>query len=197
MRDAKSLLRARLRGARSKIPDSEVNAAAHKIALLGLSFVKTLTDGAPSEIPVALYNALLGELDCLPLLQSLSIAGYPTLLPVAGEKATPLTFRLWQPGNPLAAGRYGLREPEAGAPEMTPKILFAPLLGFDARGGRLGFGGGYYDATIAHLRERGLIAAGGLAYAVQKIDAVPIEAHDEPLDFVVTEENLFDFRLDR
>ena len=64
-----------------------------------------------------------------------------------------MTFRLWRPGDPLVAGRFGLREPSAGAPEMRPKILFAPLLGFDAEGTRLGFGGGYYDATLARLRR--------------------------------------------
>jgi 5-formyltetrahydrofolate cyclo-ligase len=193
----KSILRARLREARATISDATASVAAHKIAALALPFIKTLSDRAPAETPVALYNALPGELDCLPLLQSLSVAGYKTLLPVAGPKATPLTFRLWKPGDPLSAGRFGLREPEAEAPEMIPKILFAPLLGFDGKGGRLGFGGGYYDATLAHLRKTGLIAAGGLAFAVQKIDAIPMEAHDEALDFVVTEDNLFDFRLDR
>jgi 5-formyltetrahydrofolate cyclo-ligase len=197
MRDAKSLIRVRLREARSKIPSSEAAEAARRIAALVLPFVGALSDRAPAETPVALYNALPGELDSLPLLQSLSAAGYKTLLPVAGAKATPLTFRLWKLGDPLVAGRYGLCEPEADAPEMTPKILFAPLLGFDAQGGRLGFGGGYYDATLSQLRKKGLVAAGGLAFAIQKIDAVPHEAHDEALDFVVTEENLFDFRLDR
>jgi 5-formyltetrahydrofolate cyclo-ligase len=193
----KSLLRAQLGESRAQVSRDACAEAARKIVAHALPFIKTLSDRAPTETPVALYNALSGELDCLPLLQSLAAAGYQTLLPVAGAKATPLTFRLWKPCDPLTTGRYGLREPEAEAPEMTPKILFAPLLGFDGKGGRLGFGGGYYDATLAHLRKTGLIAAGGLAFAVQKIDAIPVEAHDEPLDFVVTEDNLFDFRLDR
>ncbi len=193
----KSFLRVRLREARAAISDAAATAAACKIAARALPFIKTLSAAAPPKTPVALYNALPGELDCQPLLRALFDAGYPTLLPVAGEKATPLTFRLWRPGDALGSGRYGLREPQDTAPEMAPKILFAPLLGFDEKGGRLGFGGGYYDVTLARLRKKGLVAAGGLAFALQKIDAVPTEAHDEPLDFVVTEDNLLDFRLDR
>ena len=137
--------------------------------------------------------ALPGELDCLPLLAELSRQGVPTLLPVAAQKATPLTFRLWRPGDPLLAGRYGLREPHPAAPEMTPKIILAPLLGFDLRGGRLGFGGGYYDVTLAHLRAQGPVLAGGLAFAFQEIEKIPMEAHDAKLDFVITEEGLLDF----
>ncbi len=196
----KVILRARLREARAKIPPDEAEGAARLIAERAKSFLDKMLEGiggAPAKTPVALYAALPGELDCLPLLERLAAVGFPTLLPVAGEKATPLKFVSWRPGEKLVAGRYGLREPDPSAREMEPKIVFAPLLGFDGQGGRLGFGGGYYDATLGALRRKGLIAAGGLAYSFQKIDIIPLEPHDEKLDFVITEERLFDFTMDR
>ena len=137
-----------------------------------------------------------GELDCFPLLAKLASEDFPTLLPVAGEKATPLTFRLWRPGEKLVAGRHGLSEPDSSALAKTPKIILAPLLGFDLSGGRLGFGGGYYDATLTHLRAAGAVLAGGLAFSFQKIDRIPLEPHDAKLDFVITEEGLLDFCSD-
>jgi 5-formyltetrahydrofolate cyclo-ligase len=188
----KSRLRAELRAARASVPPDMAAEAAARIAARGLAFV--LGGGlAPETTPVALYASLPGELDSLPLLAALAEAGHPTLLPVAGVKATPLTFRLWRPGDPLAAGRFGLREPVAAAPAMVPRILFAPLLGFDAEGTRLGFGGGYYDATLAQLRAQGLILAGGLAFSCQKATKIPRERHDEGLDFVITEKETLTF----
>ena len=118
------------------------------------------------------------------------------MLPVAGVKATPLTFRLWQPGDQLVAGPHGLREPDATALAQMPKIILAPCWALTQAGGRLGFGGGYYDATLARLRDAGAVLAGGLAFSFQKIDKIPLEPHDEALDFVITEEGLLDFRSD-
>jgi 5-formyltetrahydrofolate cyclo-ligase len=190
----KAQLRAQLRKTRAKIPPEAAVAAAQGVAGRALAFLlEKLGAVDPASMPVALYASLPGELNSLPLLQALAEKGFPTLLPVAGVKATPLTFRLWKPGDPLAPGRFGLREPVATAPELAPKILFAPLLGFDGAGTRLGFGGGYYDATLARLREGGLIAAGGLAFSRQRAERIPREKHDEALDFVVTETDVFEF----
>lgn len=190
----KAQLRARLREARAKISPEAAGAAAQGVAGRALAFLlEKLGARDPASTPVALYASLPGELDSLPLLCALAEKGFPTLLPVAAAKATPLAFRLWRPGDPLACGRFGLREPVATAPEMVPKILFAPLLGFDDSGTRLGFGGGYYDATLARLRADGLIAAGGLAFSRQRAERIPREKHDEGLDFVVTETKVFEF----
>ncbi len=193
----KPALRAALRQARAKIAPAEAEGAARAIAERALSLVQSLCAEAglaPNETPIALYAALPGELDCLPLIEKLAAAGFPTLLPVAGEKATPLAFRAWKPGEKKVVGRYRLSEPGPQAREMTPKIVFTPLLGFDLSGGRLGFGGGYYDATLANLRRGGgLIAAGGLAYSCQGIEKIPSEKHDQKLDFVITEKDVFTF----
>jgi 5-formyltetrahydrofolate cyclo-ligase len=190
----KARLRAKFRALRDALPPTQSEAAARAVAMRALSVVLERTRGLdPARTPVALYAGLPGELDCLPLAQALTEQKFAILLPVAGARATPLAFRLWRPGDPLASGRFGLREPPETSPEMTPKILFAPLLAFDREGTRLGFGGGYYDATLAQLRAGGLIAAGGLAFSSQRAEMIPREKHDEKLDFVVTETDLFDF----
>jgi 5-formyltetrahydrofolate cyclo-ligase len=186
----KSRLRAELRAARATVSPTLAAEAASAIADRALALT---LEKLEHPAPVALYAPLPGELDCFPLLAALARLGYPTLLPVAGEKATPLTFRLWRPGAPLVAGRFGLSEPSASAPEMRPEILFLPLLGFDNEGARLGFGGGYYDATLARLREKGLTAAIGLAFSCQQAKEIPRERHDQKLDFVVTETRVFSF----
>jgi 5-formyltetrahydrofolate cyclo-ligase len=192
----KSALRAQLLTARNAVSQSEATAAARLVAERARSFLDVLladNGGAPETTPIALYASLPTELDCLPLLNVLRERGFPPLLPVAREKATPLVFRLWREDDPLISARYGLREPSPSAPEMIPKILFAPLLGFDSSGGRLGFGGGYYDATLAKLRREGQILAGGLCFSCQQVESIPREKHDEKLDFVITEDALFRF----
>ncbi len=161
----KTQLRARLRAARAAVSPLQAEAAAQAVADHALALT---LEKLEHPAPVALYAPLPGELDAFPLLEALARIGFPTLLPVAGENATPLTFRLWRPGAPLVLGRFGLREPSASAPEMRPEMLFLPLLGFDSEGTRLGFGGGYYDATIDHLRTKGLTAAIGLAFSCQQ-----------------------------
>jgi len=203
MRAEKAILRDEMRLARKSHPENERRAAADKLAGMAPAFLNALRLKhpalallEPAKTPIALYAALPGELDCFPLLEKLAAEDFPTLLPVAGAKATPLTFRLWRPGEKLVAGRHGLREPDPTALAQTPKIILAPLLGFDSCGGRLGFGGGYYDATLAHLRAAGAVLAGGLAFSFQKIDTIPLEPHDVKLDFVITEEGLLDFRSD-
>ncbi|WP_294540841.1 5-formyltetrahydrofolate cyclo-ligase [uncultured Rhodoblastus sp.] len=196
----KTALRAQLLTARNGVSRSQAARAAQAVAERAGSFLDVLLasiGGSPESTPVALYASLPVELDCAPLLNILRERGFPPLLPVAREKATPLIFRLWRPEDPLISARYGLREPSPSAPEFIPKILFAPLLGFDANGGRLGFGGGYYDATLAKLRREGRVLAGGLCYSCQQAENIPLEKHDEKLDFVITEEALFRFDTEK
>lgn len=140
----------------------------------------------PSGRAVAGYWPVKGEPDCLPLLGSLAAAGYATLLPVAGRPAAPLAFRIWREGAPLVVNRFGIGEPSSGHP-VEPDILFVPCAAFDRSGHRIGFGMGYYDATLAYLRARRPILAVALAFACQMVDEIPAEAHDERLDAVITE----------
>jgi 5-formyltetrahydrofolate cyclo-ligase len=91
-------------------------------------------------------------------------------------------------------GALGILEPSPAAAEMIPDIMLVPLAAFDRAGHRIGYGAGHYDHTLAHLRKVKPIAAVGVAFAVQEIEAVPALPHDVALDYVLTETQLFDFR---
>jgi 5-formyltetrahydrofolate cyclo-ligase len=109
-----------------------------------------------------------------------------TCLPVVVGPDMPLRFRAWSAGEALVPGGFGTRVPAAGA-WCRPDILIVPLLAFDSRGYRLGYGGGFYDRTLAALRAEGGCLAIGLAFAGQQIARVPAGPHDAPLDLIVTE----------
>lgn len=110
----------------------------------------------------------------------------PVCLPVVPGKAVPLTFRQWR-GETLVPGPFGTSHPDDSQPELTPSVLIVPLAGFDRRGNRLGYGGGYYDRTLQLLRRTRGATAVGLAFAVQELPAIPAESFDQPLDLVVTD----------
>ena len=120
-------------------------------------------------------------------------AGLVLALPVVGQVNSPLVFRRWRPGVPLEQGPHGTSQPGPSAPDVQPECLLVPLLAFDRRGGRLGYGGGYYDRTLESLRLSGVCPlVVGIAYAAQEVSSVPMEPHDQPLDLVVTERELID-----
>ncbi len=129
------------------------------------------------------------EIDVRPTMRRLDAAGYPILLPVMVAKATPLMFRRWRPDTVLVDGGFGTSMPPADAPEGTPDVLLVPLLSFDRRGYRLGYGGGFYDRTLEALAARGILAV-GVGFADQEVDAVPRDAHDWRLDGMVTEREI-------
>ena len=137
---------------------------------------------------VAGYLPIKGEMDVRVLLSHLHGEGFICALPVVGAPGAALVFRRWVPGAPLLKGRFGTRHPEPTEPELRPDVVLAPLLAFDARGYRLGWGGGYYDRTIEGLRGHGPLVAVGVAYAAQQVDKVPHSGRDQRLDWVVTEE---------
>jgi len=144
----------------------------------------------PLSCVAAGYWPIRDEIDPRPLLEALRRAGAAVCLPVVGEPGRPLTFRLFRRGAALAAGPHGVRGPGEDAPEVTPQIVFVPLLAFDRRGGRLGWGGGHYDRTLAALRAAGDVAAVGLAFSDQEVDAAPTGPLDQPLDWILTERGL-------
>ncbi len=148
----------------------------------------------PAGAVVAGYWPMGDELDVRPLLAALSAVVVDVALPVVAERRQPLEFRLWRPGEPLEPGAHGTSHPAASAPVIEPTVVLVPLLAFDAAGWRLGYGGGYYDRTLAGLRRAGMVAAVGIAYSAQQIAAVPHDGHDERLDWIVTEESVLDTR---
>ena len=109
----------------------------------------------------------------------------PVCLPVVTGPARPLVFRRFD--GRLEGGGFGTSHPPAECPEVTPEVLIVPLAGFDRRGHRLGYGGGFYDRTLQKLRAEGKIMAIGFAYASQEVDPIPAEATDEALDLLVTD----------
>jgi 5-formyltetrahydrofolate cyclo-ligase len=136
---------------------------------------------------IGLYWPIHDELDPRFLLNRLERAGYRTALPVVTRTNEPLTFRLWGQNDPLEAGSFGTSHPAADAPAVVPNVVIAPLLAYDADCYRLGYGGGFYDRTLAAHSE---MKAFGFAYGAQIVDHVPREEHDWPLQGVITEKGV-------
>jgi 5-formyltetrahydrofolate cyclo-ligase len=122
------------------------------------------------------------EIDVRPLLLALHERGHPIVLPVTPKRGNPLSFRLWRPGDVLEKERFGTFRP-TGDP-MAPDFLLVPLLAFDRRGHRLGYGAGFYDRTLATLPGRYAL---GVAYAGQEVPEVPAGDTDVALDAVATD----------
>lgn len=149
-------------------------------------------------VVVAGYYSFRSEIDPRPLMRALAGAGARLCLPVAPPRGTdaPLAFRLWAEGDPLAPGAFGVHEPGPGAPAVAPDLLLVPMLAFDGRGGRLGYGAGLYDRTLQRLRAARWVRAVGLAYAAQQVERVPMDAHDALLDGIVTDQAYIAVRRD-
>jgi 5-formyltetrahydrofolate cyclo-ligase len=122
------------------------------------------------------------ELDIRPLLLVLHERGHPIVLPETPKRGNPLIFRLWHPGAVMVPERFGTSRPDGAV--TVPDFLLVPLLAFDRRGYRVGYGAGYYDRTLAGLPGRSRL---GVAYAAQELDEVPAGPYDERLDAVATE----------
>lgn len=135
---------------------------------------------------VSAYAAIRTEVDPMPVMRHLHSAGVHVCLPVVVGPGQPLIFKPWTPNMRMLEGAFGARVPAEG-PAVTPEVLITPLLAFDTRGYRLGYGGGFYDRTLAGLRARGRAVALGLAFEAQRVPQVPTDETDEPLDAVVTE----------
>ena len=142
----------------------------------------------PPGAVVGAFTAMPMELDPAPLLAMLRARGHPIAMAVVERRGAPLGFRLWAPGDPLARGPLGVMQPGPDAPAATPELLVTPLAAFDREGYRLGRGGGYYDRTIEALRAAGPLLVVGFAFSSQMVARVPREAHDQRLDWIVTEE---------
>jgi len=132
---------------------------------------------------VAGYWPVRDEADPRALMRALAGRGAALALPRIDAKGAALSFRRWQEGDALTDNHHGIAEPRAEAEVLVPDVVLVPLLAFDARGHRLGYGGGYYDRTLASLSARAI----GVAYSGQEIDAIAAEPHDRRLDAVVTE----------
>lgn len=141
----------------------------------------------PSGTVVSAFWPFRTELDLRPLLHRLHEVGQVIALPVVVAKRAPLLFRLWTPDTSLEVGGFGVLIPPESASVVEPDWLLVPLLAFDDKGYRLGYGGGFYDRTLAALRARKSIFAIGVGYDGQQVDQVPRGTDDSRLDAIVTE----------
>ena len=179
----KASFRAQARSARREFsaraaPDAPEKAAEH--------FCEHI-DVESAEV-VSGYWPIREEINPIPLLTRLRRTDRACALPVVQGRDRPLVFREWTPDDALVPGVFGTSEPPPSARELAPHILIVPLLAFDGRGYRLGYGGGYYDRTLHLLRQASKhCVAVGYAYSGQEVEALPVTDADERLDWVVTE----------
>ena len=186
--DVKTILRREALARRDALPAAERARAAEIIAARGLPIA------VGAGMIVSGFSPMKNEINPVPLMRKLADAGAQLALPTVAGKGKPLIMRAWNFGEPLAAGVWGIREPKPEAPEVAPDILIVPLLAFDRRCHRIGYGAGYYDMTITALRARKPITAVGIAFAAQEIDIVPNTPRDARLDLVLTEREVIDCR---
>lgn len=174
--EAKRVLRARARALRDRCDPA-----------LGADLARrVLSDCPPPEgAVVSGFWPIGSEIDIRPLLHTLHGRGHPVVLPVTPQRGNPLGFRLWRPGEELFPEPFGTVRPSGE--ERVPNFLLVPLLAFNRRGDRLGYGGGFYDRTLAGLP---CAFALGCAYAAQEMASLPITPYDVRLDAVATERDV-------
>ena len=135
-------------------------------------------------IVISAYWPLQGELNLMPWMCGVVDRGGRIVLPVVAQKNHPLTFREWTPGTKMQAGFWNIPVPVGGA-ELRPDIVIAPVIGYDKHCFRLGYGGGYFDRTLADMRELSEIIGVGLSSA--EVPSIFPQAHDIPMTMIVTE----------
>ncbi len=193
--DERRLLRAELRAKRQALGATERMTAATGVAASLEQLPEFLTDPR-----IAGYWAIDGELPLHSVVASLQRRGQRYYLPrLAGPRL--LRFAPWHPGVAFEPNRYGIPEPACAEGDLVEPsaldVVLVPLLGFDRRGHRLGYGGGYYDTSFAFLRERTEVAQPvyvGIGYAAQELDVIEASPWDVALDYVATENELIDCR---
>jgi 5,10-methenyltetrahydrofolate synthetase len=144
--------------------------------------------GDARGLTVSCYWPFRGEPDLRGLMERIASLGAQCALPVVVERARPLIFRAWSPGEPLEKGIWNIPVPSAGA-EVVPDIVIAPVVGFDRGHYRLGYGGGYYDRTLAAMTHGPRFL--GVGYARAAISTIYPQPHDIPMDLIVTENGIF------
>ncbi len=134
------------------------------------------------------YWPIKAEPDLRPLMTRLHEAGVRVALPVVEQTEAPLVFRHWTPGQRMGRGVWNIPVPPGDAVTLTPDILLAPVLGWDGEGYRLGYGGGYFDRTLATLAKPRL--AIGVGSEASRLATIFPQPHDIPMDLVVTEDGV-------
>ncbi len=136
---------------------------------------------------IAFFHPLKHEINLLPIACFLDEQGYKIALPRIIAEQKLLTFKEWVITDSLETNHFGVKEPLESAIDIAPDLIITPLLGFDRRGARLGYGGGYYDKTLVNYPKSIKVA---LCYSFQEVKNIPKEPHDVPLDWVITEKEI-------
>ena len=183
LRAWRKALRAELIERRTRIAPDVRNAANERIT-------SALVDAfrVPAEAVVGFCWPYKNEIDARFAVRHWREHGALGALPEVTAPKSPLQFRLWKPGDPLRPGVYDIPVPD-GTPVALPDVAIVPMNGFDSRGYRLGYGGGYFDRTLAAMERR--IVAIGVAYETLRLDTIHPQLYDVPMDFVVTEQAIY------
>ncbi len=142
-------------------------------------------------VPLSGYMPIRTEIDPLPAMEEAAAHG-PVGVPVIINAGQPLQFSRWEPGCAMKEGPFGAMIPKVDD-FFEPEILIVPMVAFDRSGGRLGYGGGFYDRTLELLRAKRPTLAIGFAYGTQEAGGLPLEPTDQPLDLLVTETEVISF----
>ena len=186
--DPKPLLRAEMKKRRAYIAGGKPLAGDQMAEAAAVAFEAGATWPSRDSL-IAGYWPIQSEINPFPLMQAFEDRGYRLALPclVAEASSYRMIFRRFRIGDDLVSGPFAIRQPKDDNAEIEPDIVLMPLLAFDARGTRLGYGGGYYDRALAELRARRKVRALGIAFSEQQLAEIPFEAHDQKLDGVITE----------
>ncbi|MFP1129695.1 5-formyltetrahydrofolate cyclo-ligase [Asticcacaulis sp. W401b] len=185
MSDAKAALRREMKGRRAALAAASPDAGER----LAEAFVAR---GVwPRAAVVAGFHPISDEIDPRPLMRHFLARGYTLALPRIDVEGH-MSFCAYSLDALLAAGPFGTQQPGPDAPEVFPDLILAPLLAFDRQGGRLGYGGGFYDRALDYLRSvnqsnENPLQVWGVAFSAQAVTRVPTEPHDQRLDAVLTE----------
>jgi 5-formyltetrahydrofolate cyclo-ligase len=180
--DAKRDMRKAARTRRSLAYGAAADMARLALQASGLDFLDCKAPCAVSG-----FQPYQEEIDCTGLLARLGDEGWTTCLPEVLGAGQPLQFRAWRSGDRLVPGVWDIPVPAADCAVVLPDVLLVPLLAFDAAGYRLGYGGGFYDRSLEELRHTKTVTAVGVAFSGQEVERVPRDAHDQPLDWLLTE----------
>ncbi len=176
--------RTRLRDARLALPVAERKEIGSALARHLRQVLQDRFDGAAGMVFSA-YWPIKGEPDLRPLMAELHEAGVTVALPLVETKAAPLTFRRWTPETRMVRGDWDIPVPPPDAPVVIPEIALAPLVGWTADGYRLGYGGGYFDRTLAALTPKPFVI--GIGFKAAQLATIYPQPHDIPLNLILTE----------
>ncbi len=179
----KSILREKALLARAGLNIKQKKAAEKKAANNFLNYISL----EKNQI-IAVYYPINNEINCLGLVENLREKNYKICLPVVIKKDAPMVFRLWQKGDKLTPDLTKTLAPNTNATKINPDIIIMPLVAFDKNGARLGYGKGYYDRTIANMKNKPLLV--GYAFSIQELDKIKQDVYDVPLDYIVSEDGV-------